>query len=573
MPGMQSELETETVGDAFIHALRELQVDHIFASLGSDHAQLIESFAKFKALGRKAPRLMVFPHESLAMSAAHGYAQATGRAQAVLVHVDVGTLNVGGAIHNINRARLPVLLIAGLAPVTLRGEKKGTRDTFIHFLQDTYMQAGIFREYTKWHYNLVEPSALGDVLSRALQTACSDPPGPVYLTYPKEVMASRMAGVGKPITKLCLPVGSASDEGLEGIARSLLLAKHPLIITTYAGRSQGSVSTLVRLAERAGAPVVEAYPYYLNFPHDHPHHLGFTSHPFLPDADYILVIDSDVPWIPALAEPRPGAEIHLLDMDPVKSIFPLWNFPVDRALRADSLLALPRICDHLEKLVSKSMEADITKRKQELTGTHQAQRKAWREGINRDNKEITPALLTAAVREVVGAGSIIVNENSSNMAEILTHIDLREPGSYMGLGGSSLGWALGAALGVKLARPEKDVVALVGDGTFFFGSPTAAYWFSRRYQVPFLTVIYNNAGWQATKQHVESEYRDGYAVKQNEFFSSFKPVTDFSLVGTASGAYGERVESQDQLKGALARGLEEVRKGRASVLDVRLPAI
>lgn len=568
MPG-----DLETVGDAFIHTLRELGVDYVFASLGSDHAQLIESFAKFQALGREAPRLMVFPHESLAMSAAHGYAQATGRAQAVLVHVDVGTLNIGGAIHNINRSRLPVLLIAGLAPVTLHGEKKGSRDTFIHFLQDTYMQAGIFREYTKWHYNLVEPMALGDVLSRALQTARSNPPGPVYLTYPKEVMATRIAEPLKSPVKLCVPVETAGDEELKIIASSLLAAKNPLIITTYSGRNHNAVSSLARLADLSAAAVVEAYPYYLNFPHDHPLHLGFISHPFLKEADYILVLDSDVPWIPALATPRADAKIHLLDMDPVKSIFPLWNFPIDLAVRADTALALPRISDLIEKQATTETVDRVFQRREELSRRHQTQRKEWREASLRAENEITPASLTAAVREIAGKDAVIVNENSSYGADILKTLDLHEPGSYMGLGGSSLGWALGGALGIKLARPDKNVIALVGDGTFFYGAPTAAYWFSRRYQVPFLTVVYNNGGWRATRQHVESEYPDGYAVTHKEFFSSFKPFTDFRLVGAASGAHGERVDSPEELSPALARGLEEIKKRRASVIDVRLPAI
>jgi acetolactate synthase-1/2/3 large subunit len=260
-------------------------------------------------------------------------------------------------------------------------------------------------------------------------------------------------------------------------------------------------------------------------------------------------------------------------MDPVKSIFPLWNFPIDLAVRANTALALPRICDRIEKRATADTEARLARRRDELFRRHQSQRKEWKEASLRIEDEITPASLTAAVREVAGDDAIIVNENSSYGADILKTLNLREPGSYMGLGGSSLGWALGGALGIKLARPDKHVVALVGDGTFFYGAPTAAYWFSRRYRVPFLTVVYNNGGWRATRQHVESEYPDGYAVTHKEFFSSFKPLTDFRLVGAASGAYGETVDSPVQLGPALRRGLEEVKKGRASVIDVRLPAI
>ncbi|HVI86238.1 MAG TPA: thiamine pyrophosphate-binding protein, partial [bacterium] len=144
----------DTAAEALIEALRLNGIDLVFANLGTDHPPLIEAFAKFRALGRPAPRVLLCPHEVVALSAAHGFAQATGRPQALIVHVDAGTANLGGAVHNAARTRVPVLIVAGRTPFTDRGELRGSRDAFVQFLQDVYDQAGIVRPYVKWEYEL-----------------------------------------------------------------------------------------------------------------------------------------------------------------------------------------------------------------------------------------------------------------------------------------------------------------------------------------------------------------------------------------------------------------------------------
>src|SRR5476651_1222656 len=138
----------------FLEGLVDLGVDYIFANLGTDHVSLIEEMARWDQEGRKYPRMILCPHEVVAVHMAGGYALATGRGQAVLVHVDAGTANACMAIQNLFRYRLPVMLFAGRAPYTLHGELTGSRDAYVHFVQDPFDIASIVRPYVKWEYSL-----------------------------------------------------------------------------------------------------------------------------------------------------------------------------------------------------------------------------------------------------------------------------------------------------------------------------------------------------------------------------------------------------------------------------------
>ncbi|HMH71068.1 MAG TPA: thiamine pyrophosphate-binding protein, partial [Bradyrhizobium sp.] len=175
----------------FLEGLVDLGVDYIFANLGTDHVSLIEELARWDQEGRKHPEMILCPHEVVAVHMAGGYALATGRGQAVLVHVDAGTANACMAIQNLFRYRLPVMLFAGRAPYTLHGELPGSRDTYVHFVQDPFDIASIVRPYVKWEYSLPSGIVVKEALARASAFAQSDPPGPVYMMLPRETLAEQ----------------------------------------------------------------------------------------------------------------------------------------------------------------------------------------------------------------------------------------------------------------------------------------------------------------------------------------------------------------------------------------------
>ena len=179
-----------TTSTAFLEALAEAGVRYIFANLGSDHPGLIEALARARAQDREdhVPQLIVCPHETVALAAAHAYATVTRQPQAVFVHVDAGTQNLGGAISNAMRGRVPVLIFAGAAPFTITGELPGGRNEFIHWIQDMPDQRGIMRGYVKYDNEIRTGRNVKQLVHRALQIARSEPAGPVYLVGPREVM-------------------------------------------------------------------------------------------------------------------------------------------------------------------------------------------------------------------------------------------------------------------------------------------------------------------------------------------------------------------------------------------------
>ena len=177
-----------TTATAFLEALRDYGIEYIFANLGSDHPALIESLAEAKAMGQPMPQLLTCPNEMVALSAAHGYTQATGRPQAVFVHVECGTQALAGAIHNAAKGRVPVLIFAGASPFTQEGELRGSRNEFIHWLQDVFDQRGIVRQYMRYDNEIRTGVNVKQMVYRALQFATSDPRGPVYLMCAREVL-------------------------------------------------------------------------------------------------------------------------------------------------------------------------------------------------------------------------------------------------------------------------------------------------------------------------------------------------------------------------------------------------
>lgn len=180
---------THTGAHHFLAGLTDLDIDYIFANLGTDHAPLIETLAQWQKDHRPHPKIILCPHENVAIHMAAGVAAVTGKGQAVLVHVDAGTANAAMGVHNLCRTRLPVLLMSGKTPFTLRNELPGSRDNYVHFVQDPFDIGSLVRPYVKWEYSLPSGITAKEVLRRAHSVMQSDPPGPVYLTLPREVLA------------------------------------------------------------------------------------------------------------------------------------------------------------------------------------------------------------------------------------------------------------------------------------------------------------------------------------------------------------------------------------------------
>ena len=281
-------LLVDNVSDGYIELLNTFSVDYIFVNPGSGTAPILESIAKFRAKGRRTPELVLCLHESVTMAAAHGYFMVTGKPQIVLVHVDVGTQNIGANLHNAQRGRAGVVVCAGRTPYTVDSSLPGGRNRHIHWIQEQFNQASSVQGYVKWHYELTCRENLGVAMQRAFQMAATEPAGAVYLTFPREVlMQNAEASIVEAERSPTISTPAADPESLSRAAQWLIEADRPLILVAYAGRNPKAVPPLIRLAETLAVPVVESR-HRINFPSSHPLHLGFSAARYLPQADCVL---------------------------------------------------------------------------------------------------------------------------------------------------------------------------------------------------------------------------------------------------------------------------------------------
>ncbi|RXZ36794.1 thiamine pyrophosphate-requiring protein [Oxalobacteraceae bacterium CAVE-383] len=564
-----------TASDALMSGLQEAGVSYIFGNLGSDHADIIESLAKAAGNGAPMPKVVLCPHEGAAIAAAHGYAQVSGRAQAVFVHVDVGTQNMGGGISNALHGRMPVFVFAGLTPYTIEGELPGSRNRSATYLQDVPDQGSIVRQYVKWDYSIRTGKNVKQLVHRAIQIAESDPKGPVYLTGAREVLAEDAvetplnAAKWQPIAPSPLPANGVAE-----IVEALSNARNPLLVTSYSGRNPECVAELVRFCERLAIPVVEERPIQMNFPASHPLHLGYLAAPHIAAADVIVVVDCDVPWMPSSKDvPNPDCKVFYIDVDPLKDTIPLWYMPSDRFFKADSRAALSQLNQYLDG--AKGIAQDQIKQRLAATRKkHDEQRAGWakKTAMPADNV-CTPEWVTACLREEVTDSTILINESVTSATAIFNNLPRNKPGTFFGSGGSSLGWGGGAALGSKLASPESDVICFTGDGAFFLGNPSSVYWTSRRYDAPFLTIVFNNQGWNATQENFKRLHPNGGAGTLGDCVS-LSPSADFAgIAEAAGGALAHTVRQADALPAVLKEAMQAVRNGRSAVVDVRMKSI
>jgi acetolactate synthase I/II/III large subunit len=449
-----------------------------------------------------------------------------------MVHVTVGTGNLLTAIMNASRARIPTIFTAGRTPITERG-LRGARNLHIHWAQESFDQGAIAREWTKWDYELRNFEQLETVVDRALSVAMAEPRGPVYLTLPREVLAQSCESFSfrSDHRSYAPTLDHPVPEGVGEAADILSSARNPLIITSAVGLRASAVAELMRLSELAAIPVVEAPGrYFMNFPTSHPMHAGFDPHPLMSEADAILVIEADTPWFPSIAEPQPGAPVIHLGADPIHVRYPIWGFPVDIAITAQPSAALAALSRALEAL-SASDRGAVGERRERVTEQHRRRRIAWREHCAsvRAERPINPAWLSHCINEVKGTDSMIVNEYDLSPFQT----DFVESGTYFGsppAGG--LGWGLGAALGVKLAAPERTVICTVGDGSYMFGVPTAAHYVSQSQNLPILFVIFNNSSWKAVRDATLHVHPDGWGEQARSILHlGSAPIASFREIG------------------------------------------
>ncbi|KAI1781392.1 thiamine pyrophosphate enzyme, N-terminal TPP binding domain-containing protein [Hypoxylon cercidicola] len=576
-----------TASFAFFEAIWEAGITHCFVNLGSDHPSIIEAMVKGqKEKKGNFPRIITCPNEMVAMSMADGYARLTGKPQCVIVHVDVGTQGLGAAVHNSSTGRAPVLVFAGLSPFTLEGEMRGSRTEYIHWIQNVPDQTQILGQYCRYAGEIKTGKNIKQMVNRALQFATSDPQGPTYLVGAREVMEEEITPYSLDQSVWdSVELGGLTPKASKQIAEALIGAENPLLITGFSGRNQKVSPALVELANTVkGLRVLDTGGSDMCFPASHPAWLGlrYGVEPAIEKADVIVIIDCDVPWIPTHNKPKDGTKVFHIDVDPLKQLMPLFYVPAQHRYRADALAAIEQITSEAQV---QALNLDITA----TTIKWEALKAEHQERLTAIASKTTPAEdgsfgtghLCKTLKSLCPQDTIWAVEAVTNTGFVHDNIQPELPGSWINCGGGGLGWSGGGALGIKLASDAENggkgkfVVQIVGDGTFLFSVPGSVYWIAKRYNIPVLTIVLNNKGWNAPRKSMLLVHPEGLGSKatNEELNISFDPVPDYAGIAKAAAGgdlFAAKVDKAEDLERTITEAIKAVEGGQSAVLDCKV---
>ena len=571
------EIIVEDAAHGYVEMLHRLGIDYMFSSPGSEFIPLWEHLARYNSEGKK-PHYINLRHEGTALSMAKGYYMATGKAQALMTHVVTGLLHGAMELKAAYTDQIPLLMFVGQNRTHDNEVYGGTPGP--HYLSFTEVggQERLVQPYVKWADSPETNANILSVIQRAYRITNSGVRGPVLLNLSRELLFEKITKMHVPEPLHEESVVTADPATIEKLKELLIGTDNPIIYTRYLGRNPNAVQELVELADVLKVPVFEM-PGYMNFPTNNPLHMGTSILPYVGESDLILVIDSSSwpPWYPPNSiRGKTDAKIVFIDPDPVQNKYPVYGYPADLSITGDSYTILAQ----LNKLVqnSKLNDLNITDRAERWASEHKKIREEQHRKAQavKDNSPIDPVWLCHCLNEVIDKETAIVNETITHGRLIHSYIESNrtEPGTRYDATGpvahTGLGQGMGVALGVKLARPEKNVIALEGDGTFNYNPVLAAFGAAQEYGLPFMTIIFNNSCYAAMKGH-QRYYPKGHSVTQNQYYGvGCGPTPEYAKLVEAYNGYSEIVEDPSKLVKSLKRAIKETRTGKVTLLDVRL---
>ena len=557
-------------GEAFIDLLNAHGVDKVFLNPGFEFIDVLSSVASACVDGRKSPRLVLCLDESVTAAAAYGNYMVTGKPQVVMVHSELGSLQLGGNLINLQWGRIPVLILAA---------HQGANTPRLLWNGAPFDQGSIVRNSVKYDRCLNGDEDMHEVFTEAFRIACTEPTGPVYLSFPMQYLYREIEKPESlPVAAETEPLPAADMDMLDKMADILLEAKNPMLVSGNAGRYPQNVAALTSLAETLSASVLTGYS-WMNFPSNHPLCLGIEQiggsvrmDAGYDEADVILAIDYAMPYVGSAPPPMEDARILHIDIDPLTQGRLLWGRGADIFMKADAREAIPALERLLKNKITEGKKAELDERFSQIAARNEDTRRGWYSTAleQADRVPISADYLCHCINQLIDEDAIVVNHTLSHSASATGQIVRTKPGTWFGCPSGAIGWATGAALGAASASPGKVVVAIMSDGGFVWGCPTSTFWTAANYGFPFLAVICNNKGYGAIRS-VQWEML-GEVPSDERFIAEsaveFSP--DYALIAQGAGAFGRTVTKPEDVLPALKEALDAVRGGKPAVLDVHL---
>ena len=524
---------------AFLSLLKDEGVTHLFGNPGTTELPIMDALGVHTDL-----RYVLGLHESVVVAMADGFGRASGRLTACNVHVAPGLGNAMGAIYNARFTGTPMIITAGQ-------QEQG------HGLTEPLLYeplVPIATPLVKWATEVTRLEDMARIVHRAAKVAMTPPTGPVFLSLPGDVLNAQ-GGIDLSARTRVDTASRPSDAALDGLTERLLTAKRPAIIAGNEIVTSDALAEAARFAEILGAAVYQqTVPYGAHFLSEHRLFMGALSRNqpdvrrVLEQHDLLIFLGSDVLRMSVASdvEPLPPnvpvIQIGLLDWEMGK------NYPAEIALRSDVAETLRALVPMLEaKGGSALAKAAKARSAASADDNWSARRSKFRGQIpaRAHDVPIAPDWLMMQIVDALPGDAILVNEGLTSAQRLIDLFPYRDRYAYHGNAGGGIGWAMPAAIGIQLAHPDRNVVAIIGDGSAMYS--IQALWTAAHLELPITYVITNNKGYRILKQRL-------VAFHDSENFIGMDlapPELDFVGIANSCGLAAERVTEPDAIRSAL----------------------
>lgn len=503
-------------------------------------------------------------HEVVALGMAEGYARTSGQVGVVNLHTGAGVAAAMPMLFNARLNRVPLLVTAGQQDTRLLMQEPALTGDLV----------GMARHLTKWSTEVLYAADLPLAIQRAFKVAAHPPTGPVFVSLPQDVLDQNIdfeySPRGQSFTRL-----RPDQEAIKRAVEPLLTAQAPAIIVESGVAKSGALAEAVKLAELIGAPVYDPWMADVNFPVSHPQYLGDLDLARPQTREMFQVVDVLIAiGVPVFRQPlyfsKPllttNTKVIQIDNDP-------WeigkNFPVAAGIEGDIKVSLAELNDALRKSMSAQTREAAKTRAQQIAKQKQKVTEGFLEKARqeRDHVPVAPSRLMQELRDSLKPGTLIVDDCWSCSSILRRSIDFKEPQSFQRTRGGSIGWGMSGSLGVKLACPDRPVVAVVGDGSAIWS--IQSLWTAAHYDIPVTYVICANASYcqvKLMKNLLMGENAKGRFLGMD----LDKPQIDFRQLAQAMGVHGQKAERPEQLREALDSALD---LGKPAVVEVSIESM
>ena len=505
-------------------------------------------------------RYMLTTQEGVAMGMADGYARATGKPSFVNLHIQTGLANGISLLHNANENGTPLVLTS--ANSDIRKLAAGRTDL-----------AEMVRQFTKWSAEVTHPEQVPGVVRRAFNEAKTPPTGPTYVGFSANALDEEA-----DVEIVPSPVGyfraRPDRRAIEDASRMLAAASRPIMLVGERVAQAQATPEAVRVAELLGARVYAPFYSEMNFPTSHPQFMGRASgllpagRKLLSSADVVLAVGTSIAsGYFYFSGHALGPGTRLIHVDSAHREVGKSE-PTDIGILADPKVALAELADALESGVSGSASEAAKGRSVSLAEEKAAQRSAWQRRL-KERWDMSPMSTERMMTEIAGAlpqDTIIADDSVTTRESLQGAMEFNEPGSVFGERGGSLGWGMGGGMGLKLAHPDRPVVAVVGDGSAMM--TVQALWTAANADIPVVYVICNNRSYRVLKLNLntyKTQILEEEAPRSRYIGMDFPIPLNIAGIADAIGVDGRTIEDPEELGPAMRRALD---LGKPALLDV-----